>query len=90
MISQSTLVKNVAEQTGMNQKDVKLVLDATGELIAATIKDDEVRIFQGLTIGSVERAARTGRNPQTGESIEIPARRAPKAKFGKYFKDALL
>jgi len=90
MIAQSTLVKNVAEQTGISQKDVKTVLDATGELVAATIKDDEVKLFPGLTIGSRMRAGHTGRNPQTGEVIEIQPKLVPKAKFGKFFKEALL
>lgn len=90
MITQKMLIKNVAEQSGVKQKDVKAVLDTAGELIAATIKDDEVKLFDGLTICSVERKPRTCRNFHTGETIEVPAKLVPKAKFGKYFKEALL
>jgi nucleoid DNA-binding protein len=89
MITQKNLIDGIAEETGITKKDVKKVLDACGELLAATIKDEDVRLFQGLTIGVTHRAPRVCRNPQTGEAIEVPARYVPKAKFGKYFKDAV-
>ncbi len=91
MISQKELVKGIAEalEVKMTEKNIKSVLDTAGELIAATIKDDEVKIFNGLSICAKERAARVARNPQNGELIEVPAKLVPKAKFGKYFKDAV-
>ena len=89
MVSQKMLIDGIAEETKLAKKDIKRVLDVAGELTAATIRDEEVRLFQGLTIAAVERPARVGRNPRTGETIQIPSKFTPKAKFGKYFKEAV-
>ncbi len=91
MVTQKDLVNGISEELGgqISKKDIKLVLDTTGKLLAATMKDDFVNVCQGLSMGSVERSARVCRNPQNGEPIEVPAHRVPKAKFGKMFKEAV-
>jgi DNA-binding protein HU-beta len=70
----SELVKSVASSTAMTQETIKMVLDATIATIVATLtKGEEVRL-QGLGNFSVkDTAARQGRNPATGESIQIAA-----------------
>ena len=74
VISKSTLVDKVAEATGVSKKDTKAVIDA---LISTTIeevkKDAEIRLIGFGTFKKAQRAARKGRNPRTGEEIEIAA-----------------
>lgn len=71
------------------QSDVKAVLDSVNTVVCdAVANEDEVMVIPGVTLTSYIREARMGRNPRTGESIEIPEKRVPKAKFGKAFKDA--
>lgn len=84
------LVKAVATETGFTQKDVKTVLEATGKIAYAEMaKQEEVKLFDGLTLMGVYKEAGTARNPLTGESVDVPAKIMPKAKFGKAAKDAV-
>jgi DNA-binding protein HU-beta len=74
VISKSTLVDKVAEAAGVSKKETKAVIDA---LISTTIeevkKDAEIRLIGFGTFKKAQRAARKGRNPRTGEEIEIAA-----------------
>ena len=84
------LVKAVATETGFTQKDVKTVLEATGKVAYAEMaKQEEVKLFDGLTLMGVFKEACIARNPLTGESVDVPAKVMPKAKFGKAAKDAV-
>ena len=84
------LVKAVATETGFTQKDVKTVLEATGKVAYAEMaKQEEVKLFDGLTLMGVYKEAGIARNPLTGESVDVPAKVMPKAKFGKAAKDAV-
>ena len=84
------LVKAVATETGFTQKDVKTVLEATGKVAYAEMaKQEEVKLFDGLTLMGVIKEAGIARNPLTGESVDVPAKVMPKAKFGKAAKDAV-
>ncbi|NWM20062.1 HU family DNA-binding protein, partial [Escherichia coli] len=65
---------------------VNAVLEAIQDSLA---QGDEVRLTGFGTFAVTERAATTGRNPQTGESIQIPASKAPKFKAGKGLKDTV-
>ena len=67
-----------------------MFVDATIKAIQdAVFAGDKVSIVGFGTFETTERAARMGRNPQTGEDMEIPASKAPKFKAGKAFKDAV-
>jgi len=84
------LIRKIAETTKLQQKEIDNVLAALGdEVQAALVAGDEVKL-PGIGKFSVgERAAKTGRNPQTGETIQIAAKRVPKFTPGKALKDAV-
>ena len=52
-------------------------------------QDEEVKVFDGLTLVGVKKAACVKRNPLTGADVQVPEKIAPKAKFGKAIKDAI-
>ncbi len=87
-MNKTELVAAVAEKAGMSKKDTEKVIagvfDVIGEALA---QGDKVQIagFGGFEVKA--REARTGRNPKTGETIEIPASKAPVFKAGKALKD---
>ena len=84
------LVASVVEKTGLAKKDaekaVSAVLDSVKEAVA---KGDKVQLVGFGTFEVRARAARTGLNPKTKETINIPASKAPAFKAGKAFKDAV-
>ena len=83
------LVKVVADKTGYTQKDVKAVMEAVQDVVFATIKEDEVKLMDGITLSAVYKEATTARNPMDGSIVNVPAKYAPKCKFGKAIKDAI-
>jgi DNA-binding protein HU-beta len=84
------LVRAAAKKAGITNRDTSKALEAAFEVIQdAVAGGDEVKIVNFGTFSSRERAARAGRNPQTGEEILIPAIRVPVFKFGKGFKEAV-
>ena len=89
-MNRTEFVKAVAEKAEMTQKVVKEVVDAMQEVAYTEMaKCEEVKMFDGLTLVGVQKEATTARNPKTGETVEVAAKVAPKAKFGKAAKDAL-
>ena len=82
------MVAEIAEKAGLSKKDseaaVRAFIDAVSESLK---KGDKVQLVGFGTFEVSERPARTGRNPQTGETIEIAASRTPKFKAGKALKD---
>lgn len=88
-MNKTELVKVVAEKTGYTQKDVKAVMEAVQEVVYSTIKTEEVKLMDGVTLTSVYKEATTARNPMTGATVDVPAKYAPKCKFGKSVKDAI-
>jgi DNA-binding protein HU-beta len=89
-MNKAELVSAVAEKTGQSQSSVGEVLSAFESVVtAAVVGGDKVQIPGFLTFEKAERAARTGRNPATGEEMQIPASTVPKVKVGKSFKDAV-
>lgn len=87
-MNKSELVAAVAEKAGLQKKDAEKAVTAFTEVIAETLKNgDKVQLVGFGSFEVTERAARTGRNPQTKETIEIPASKAPKFKAGKALKD---
>ena len=82
------LVKSVAEKTGLTQAATKDVVDAVLDVITdELVKGEKVAIAGFGTFEVSERAAREGRNPRSGEVMNIPASKAPKFKAGKALKD---
>lgn len=86
------VIKDTVSETleGVTVKDTTVFVDATITAIQdAVIKGEKVQLVGFGTFEVVERAAREGRNPHTGESLHIEASKAPKFKAGKAFKDAV-
>ncbi len=84
-------IAKVAEKTGMTKKDVTLVMNTLHELALAQVKKSgEFIVGDFGKMVKAKRAARKGRNPQTGETIKIPAKTVVKFRLSKGIKDALL
>jgi DNA-binding protein HU-beta len=79
----------LAERTGLTRKQVKEFLDQQAELAYEQAKDGFTLPGIGKLV-LVDRKARMGRNPATGETIQIPARKAVKFRVSKVCKDAVL
>jgi len=84
------LIRKTAEETGLSQKDCEAVINALFDTIRKTVESGEkVQIIGFGTFELRERAARTARNPQTGETIEVPPRRVVAFKPGAELKQAV-
>ena len=89
-ITSKEIYAKVAEKGGKSEATVKATVNAMFEIIAEQIAQGNKVQFPGwLTIERAERAARPGRNPQTGEAIEIPAGYVAKASAGSKLKQAV-
>lgn len=89
-MNKSDLVDAVAAESGLTKADAAKAVDALFETITEALKKgDEVRLVGFGTFAVAKRAARTGKNPRTGEEIQIAASTQPKFKPGKGLKDAL-
>ena len=89
-MNKKDLVKAMAEQLGTTQKAAAEQLDAVLDVItAALVAGEDVKLTGFGTFSVTERAAREGRNPATGETIQIAASKAPKFKAAKALKDLI-
>jgi DNA-binding protein HU-beta len=89
-VNKNELVAAVAEEAGITKADAGNAIDAVFNAIEGALKKgDDVRIVGFGTFAVASRAATTGRNPRTGETIQIKASKQPKFKAGKGLKDAL-
>ncbi len=89
-MTKDELVTKIADEAGITKKEAGEALKAfTGSISGALAKGDSVSLVGFGTFSISERAARTGRNPQTGDTIQIKASKAPKFKAGKTLKDAV-
>jgi DNA-binding protein HU-beta len=80
----------VADSTSLTKADSTKAVDAIFDVITQALKrGDDVRLAGFGTFRVAKRAARTGRNPQTGAAINIPASKQPKFSAGKGLKDAV-
>ncbi|MDR0453599.1 MAG: HU family DNA-binding protein [Deferribacteraceae bacterium] len=87
-MNKQELIDKVAKKAGISKKDTQAVIDTITEAIMETVKKgDKVTLVGFGSFSSVKRAARNGRNPQTGKTIKIPARKAPKFSAGISFKE---
>ena len=89
-MNKTELVNAIAAKTGLSKKDSDAALAATVEAITEALKaGDKVALIGFGTFEVRERSARTGKNPATGEVINIAACKAPAFKAGKALKDAV-
>ena len=89
-MTKAELVDGIVVKTGIMKKDVEAVVGAFTEVVKETLaKGDDVTLVGFGTFSVTDRAARTGKNPQTGKAIQIAAKKAPKFKAGKGLKDAV-
>ena len=90
MANKAELVDRVAKKTQLKKKDVSAVVDALFETIQEALQAGEkVQVIGFGNFEVRERAARKGRNPQSGEEIQIEASKVPAFKAGKALKDAV-
>ncbi len=87
-MNKTELVAAMAEQAGLSKKDAEAALKAFTDVVAEQLKKgDKIQLVGFGTFEVAERAAREGRNPQTGAAMPIVASKAPKFKAGKALKD---
>ena len=87
-MNKTELVAAMAEEAGLSKKDAEKALKAFTEIVGAQLKkDDKIQLVGFGTFEVSQRAAREGRNPQSGATMKIPASKAPKFKAGKALKD---
>jgi len=86
-ISKSELIDQVAAQAGTDKNTAGAVLKAFEETVLASVaKGDKVSLTGFLSFQQVSKAAGTARNPRTGESVAVKAKKAPKVTIGATFK----
>jgi len=89
-MNKTELVAAIAEKTQLTKKDSEMALKAFVNVVSEELKKGEKIQLVGFgTFEVSDRAARTGKNPQTGNAIDIPASKAPKFKAGKALKETV-
>lgn len=89
-MNKTELVAGVAEQAGLTKKDAEKAVNALFDCVQqALAAGEKVQLIGFGTFEVKQRAARKGRNPRTGQDIEIPASSSPSFKAGKALKDAV-
>jgi DNA-binding protein HU-beta len=89
-MNKADLIGTIAANSGLSKKDSEKALGATIDAITAALKAGDKVQLVGFGVFEVKnRAARTGRNPKTKETIQIPASKTPQFKAGKALKDAV-
>ena len=89
-MNKTELIAAVAEKTGMSKKDTEAVISATlGTITAALHEEEKVQLMGFGSFEVKKKAAHMGRNPRTGETMEIAASKNPTFKAGKALKDAV-
>ena len=89
-MNKTELIAAIAEKAEISKKDSEKALKAFVDVVAEQLKNDDKVQLVGFGIFEVsKRAAREGRNPQTGQTMKIDACKAPKFKAGKALKDAI-
>ena len=89
-MNKEELVAEIAKATNVSQRSVSTILSALVETVEKTVsKGEKVTLVGFGTFERRERAARTGRNPQTGAELKIAAKKVPAFSAGKKFKDAV-
>ena len=86
-MNKQKFVKEYARQTGESQVRSKQLLEKFFEIVAENVEKEDVRMLPFGTFRLVTKKARTGRNPQTGKSIKIQAKKVVEFKISKAFKN---
>lgn len=87
-MNKAQLIEKMSQETKMSKAQVETVVDCfIGNVRKAVKKGDDVKLIGFGTFTKSKRKARTGRNPQTGKAIKIPARWYPKFRAGTEFKN---
>lgn len=89
-MNKAKLVDYVANKTGLTKKDVNAALDAVIEAVVSTVRGgDSVTLTNFGTFVSVKRAATVKRNPKTGAPVNVAAKKVPRFRPGKSFREAV-
>lgn len=89
-MNKSELVAAMAAKAGLTKKDAEAALKSFIDAITEElVKGEKVQVVGFGTFDVTERAAREGRNPQTGDKMQIPASKAPRFRAGKALKDSI-
>jgi len=89
-MNKADLISNIAQKSGLTKRDVESVLNGlVGEITDALSAGDKVQLIGFGTFETRKRSGRTGRNPQTGKEITIPASTVPAFKAGNKLKEAV-
>ena len=89
-MNKAELIDNIAEKSGLNKTQASDALNAFIESVGEALENNDSISLVGFGTFSVkDRKARTGRNPKTGDPLEIPASKVPSFKAGKNLKDRL-
>ena len=90
-MTQTQLIKEIAEASGVANKVAKLILETLSTVAVRETKKNGVFVVPGIgRLVRVDRKARVGRNPATGASIKIPAKKVVKFRIAKAVKDAIV
>ena len=90
-MTQTAIVRELAETSGINNRVAKQFMDNLAEMAVRETKKSGVFILPGIgRLVRAERKARTGRNPATGETIKIPAKKVVKFRIAKSVKDSIV
>lgn len=90
-LTQTQIIAQLAEKSNLGKKEVKTLLQEFTTLAVSETKKKGMFVLPGIgRLVRVERKARTGRNPATGEAIKIPAKKVVKFRIAKAVKDAIV
>lgn len=86
----SEIVAQIADRNDLTRKDAEKIVDDFLEIVSEGLAKGDKVVLSGFGTFEVrERVARSGRNPRTGETIDVPAQKTPAFKVGKLLKDAV-
>jgi DNA-binding protein HU-beta len=89
-MNKNQIIDNLAGKTGLTKKDIEAIVNGLFDEISDALKNKDKVQFVGFgTFETRERSSRSGRNPQTGETIEIPASTVPAFRAGNKLKEAV-
>jgi DNA-binding protein HU-beta len=89
-VNKNDLIATVADDTGLSKAEATRAVDSVFDSVTKSLTGgNEVRLVGFGTFSVVQRKASEGRNPRTGEKIQIPASKQPKFKAGKALKEAV-
>lgn len=89
-MNKQELIDAIAAESGLSKKDSKEALDALVKTVGATLKKgDNISLVGFGSFSVIQKAARTGKNPQTGKPIQIAAKKAVKFRPGKELSDGV-